>query len=214
MNNNKRHIKLENVNSSHLDRKITSVWMKISLISFCFRFWKATYQPRPERLHFILGRRLIVSICFNLVQPSYKVHIRWFHDGYSCFDFASEVKDGEESEGKVVGNKGSRIPATLKEDLPSAELKRRRVCKLSCIERERTYEAYYDTTNSGVPCCIWLEVRSVRKCTAIKALCLESLVKADISDRDAKPRHQPRDGGHIGEPTENFSRARLDTHVR
>lgn len=112
---------------------------KFHWLAFVLDFWKATYQPRPERLHFILGRRLIVSICFNLVQPSYKVHIGWFHDGYSCFDFASEVKDGEESEGKVVGNKGSRIPATLKEDLPSAELKEEESANcLASKERELT----------------------------------------------------------------------------
>ena len=47
MNNNKRHIKLENVNSSHLARKITSVWMKISLISFCFRFLEGHLPATP-----------------------------------------------------------------------------------------------------------------------------------------------------------------------
>ena len=50
MNNNKRRIKLENVNSSHLPRKITSVWMKISLISFCFRFLEGHLPATPRTL--------------------------------------------------------------------------------------------------------------------------------------------------------------------
>lgn len=78
--------------------------------------------------------------------------------------------------------------------------------------RKGAYQADEECRTASIPSSIRLEPRVEGESSAVDALCLEALVKAEICDSNTKPRHEPSDGGHAGKPIENFSRTRHHGH--
>jgi len=84
---------------------------------------KATHQPLPECLRLVPRGRFIIRISLDLLDIGNKVHLERLLDGLSVPKLGSDVHDGEENEGEVVGDEGVSGPVAFEEDRPSAHLK-------------------------------------------------------------------------------------------
>jgi len=79
---------------------------------------------------------------------------------------------------------------------------------------EGTYKADNEAANGSIPRRERLEGRSEWQGLAIDSLSLHAGIETDICESNAEPRHETRDGRHLGEPVEDLAGASVDAHVR
>ena len=82
------------------------------------------HQPRPELFPYVLWRRLVVGIRLDLGDSAVEVHLERRGHGLTVVELGTNVEDGEEDEGEVVGDKGVGRPLAFEEDCPAGELRR------------------------------------------------------------------------------------------
>jgi len=78
-------------------------------------------DPRPELLPSISGLWLFDFIVQDLLKTSGKVHLFRLDQLTAVEVRAAGVKDKEEGNWEVVGNKGRNGPVSLEEDTPARE---------------------------------------------------------------------------------------------
>lgn len=81
-----------------------------------------TYQPRPELLHRIPRRRLVVRCRFDLLQAREEVHVRRRHGRAPVPEPRADVQDREEDERQVVRHEVRRRPVSVDEHVEAREL--------------------------------------------------------------------------------------------
>jgi hypothetical protein len=167
-----------------------------------------TYQPSPEGIQLVLGRRFIIRICLDLGDIAIEIHFGSGEQWRALPQFGSNVQNGEEHQWKVVRHEGGEVPFMLQEHRPATKLNSARHDSQSCSyidQREKTYEAYDEARDCSIPCSKRLQVGEIWKRTTIQALCFGTGIEADVGDGNAEPGQQTSDGGHIREPAEDLA---------
>jgi hypothetical protein len=83
---------------------------------------KFLHEPRPELLPRVRWWRLVISVGLDLSNVADKVHIFGLDHRLSVDELGTNVENGEEDKGKVVGDKCVGGPVAFEEDLPAGEL--------------------------------------------------------------------------------------------
>lgn len=159
-----------------------------------------TYNESPELTPRTLRRRFVVRICLDLGNIGDKVHLERLDERRSRPQLRTDVQDGEEDEGKVVGDEGRLVPIALQEDGPAAELRvgqgESTTATNKANVRGGTYHADEEAHDHSVPRRIRLQACPVRELPAVEALRLHARIEARVRQSDAEPGHQASDGGH------------------
>jgi len=79
---------------------------------------------------------------------------------------------------------------------------------------EGTYKADNEAGDSSIPRRERLEGRNERQGLAVDSLSLHASIETEIRESNAEPRHETRNGRHLGEPGEDLAGASVDAHVR
>src|SRR6266853_5940107 len=91
------------------------------IIVFSNATWD-TYQPLPEGIQLVLGRRFIIRFCLDLGDIAIEIHFGSGEQWRALPQFGSNVQNGEEHKWKVVRHEGGDVPVMLQEHRPAAKL--------------------------------------------------------------------------------------------
>lgn len=118
-----------------------------------------------------------------------------FGHGLTVEYLGSNIKNGEQDQGNVIGHKNVDSPVTLEEDFPARE------------------DTDQETEYHSIPSSIGLEFRGERERGAVESLRFHPRVETEISEGNTEPSHQPSDGGHVRKPAEDPACATAYAHV-